>query len=431
MSQQHEPESPAAAFSLVDKADWNQRLIRAPSKDPEKLGPILPVLENLVAILANDERWEGVIARDMFSDTIVKRQPPPTYVSELGEWMDEDDHRLEFWLADTYSLRRIPSNDLMKAVFIVADKNRFHEVRDFLATLTWDGKPRLKDWLTAFLGAEQSEYHELVAVKYLVQAVARIYKPGIKADYVIILEGAQGIGKSSTFRILFDPWFTDAAFDLGDTQEAGQIIRGMWGVELPELDSMRRADHATAKAFFSRDRDRYRNPYGRKPVTVLRQQVFGGSVNHFNYMTDDTGNRRYWPVRVAMKWAIDLDGLKAARDQLLAEAVAEYKKGTPWHVRAQEKQLFDEAQEERYQGDAYETRIRSYLERPNEVDGPLQQVKMNELLGRALGLDTSKWTRAEQTRVGNIMLQRLCWTQERETVGTRERYYARPAQVTQ
>lgn len=428
MAQQHDTSHAAAAFTVVDKADWNRRLIRGASRDPEKPGPILPVLENLVSILSFDEHWCGVIGLDEFSGQIVKRKLPPTYISELGEWLDEDDHRLEYWLAEHYGIRRIPSHDLQKAVFLTADRNRFHEVRDFLEGLEWAGKPMLKDWLTAFLGAEQSEYHEAVAVKFLVQAVARIYEPGCKGDYVIILEGAQGVGKSSALRVMFDPWFTDAAFDLRDPQEAGQIIRGMWGVELAELDSMRKAEHDTAKAFFSRDRDRYRNPYGRKPMTVKRQQVFGGSANHFTYMTDDTGNRRYWPVRVAVKWGIDLKGLAQARDQLLAEAVREYKAGTVWHVRAAEKPMFDDAQEQRYQGDAYETRIRAYLDEVSP-DGRRDRVTVAEVLAKALHLDTSKWTRAEQTRVGNIMTHRLQWSQERESTGARERYYARPPEA--
>ena len=243
---------------------------------------------------------------------------------------------------------------------------------------------------------------------------------------MLILESPQqGTFKSSALAVLFDPWFTDASFDLKNAQEAGQIIRGMWCIELAELDGFYRAESATAKAFFSRARDRYRNPYGRKPVNVPRQQVFTGTGNHSTYFTDETGNRRYWPVRVGVLFDLDLKGLAEFRDQLMAEAVARYKAGEVWWVRASERALFDEAQEQRYVGDAYESKIRAWLSDPTP-EGLLKEVTIARLLGQALGLDTAKWTRAEQMRVGRIM-QRIGWERQRESGGERQWRYVRPA----
>ena len=434
MPKQHKKSPAAAAFELVDKADWFKRLARKRNSDGSD-GPILSVLDNLVAILANDERWAGVIAYDDFSGTIMKRKLPPTQMAAEGEWLDEDDHRTEFWFAQTYGIRRISAGDLQKAVFLVADLNRYHQVRDWLETLVWDQCRRADYWLSAYLGARQTiakpsgepGYVEKTAAKFLLQAVARVYKPGCKAENVLIIESPrQGTLKSSALEVLFQPWFTDAAFDLKNPAEAGQIMRGQWCCELAELDGFYRAESTTAKSFFSRSRDIYRPPYGRKPVKLPRQQVFCGTVNHSEYFTDSTGNRRYWPVRVAVEIDIDLDGLGAVREQLLAEAVVRFKAGEVWYVRASERALFDEAQEQRYVGDAFESRIRHWLNEPDAGGVKPDQVSIAVLLGQALGLDTAKWTRAEQMRVGRIM-QRIGWERQRESGGERQWRYVRPA----
>lgn len=407
----------ARDFRLVDAKDWVCRLARS-----EK-GALLPVLDNVVSILLHDERWQGVIAYDEFAGVVRKLKAPPMERAEAGEWMDIDDARLEHWLAEHYSLRRLPADALQKAVLLAADANRYHDVRNYLEALRWDGVPRLSAWIWAYLGAEKSEYVEKVAAKWMIGAVARVYRPGCKMDNVLILEGPQDAGKSSALKILFDPWFTDAAFEIGST-DGYQIMRGMWCVELAELDGFNRADSSRAKAFFTRVNDRYRNPYGRKPVNVPRQGVFAGSVNHATYLKDDTGNRRYWPVSIGV---IGLDDLRQDRDQLWAEAVAMYRQGVEWWVRASERTIYEREQDSRYIGDAYETRIREWLDTPSELSGTRpDHITVAEIMAGALHLDTSKWTLAEQQRVGRIMA-RIGWPRKRSGArNSREYVYVRP-----
>lgn len=373
---------------------------------------VLSTVDNVVTILRLDPDWDQCVAYNEFSGVVVKRRKPPFDNAETGDWTDLDDARLELWLARAYGLRKLPESALQRGVMLAADSNRFHEVRDYLEGLRWDGTPRLKWWLHAYLGAEQDikaaepDYTQLAGIKYLVGAVARILrapKPE-KVDNVLILEGPQGAGKSTALKILFDPWFTDASFEIGST-DGYQIIRGMWGVELAELDGFNRAESSRSKGFFSRMVDRYRNPYGRKPVNVVRQCVFSGSVNHATYLKDDSGNRRYLPVRVGR---IDLDELAKDRDQLWAEAVHEYRQGTVWWVRAQEAALFEEAQDERYIGDAYKEKILAWLDDP-DAGGKKLEVRTSQILGGALGLEVAKWTLAEQQRVGRIMAQLTGW----------------------
>jgi len=411
----------ARTLALVDKPEWLRRCAYS-----EK-GLLLASLDNLVAILANDTRWAGVIAYDEFSGQVMKLQVPPYDNAEAGEWTDLDDVRLEYWLASNYGLRGIRGDTLMKGVLLTADAHRFHAVRDYLQGLTWDGTPRLRDMLNAWFGAGKTDYNAAVSLKWMVGAVARVMRPGCKMDNVMILEGEQGILKSTALKVLFDPWFTDAAFEIGST-DGYQIMRGMWCVELAELDGFNRAEASKSKGFFSRMRDRYRNPYGRKPVDVPRQGVFAGSVNHGTYLKDDTGNRRYWPVKVG---GLSIDELRNDRDQLWAEALHEYNQGTEWWARASDKSMFEEQQEERYQGDAWETRIKQWLAAPPNEGGVLvDAVTLADVLRGALALDPSKWSQPEQQRAGRIMA-RIGWTRIRQKRGRREWFYVRPGSEAQ
>jgi predicted P-loop ATPase len=422
LSQANETTHAGNVFSIVDKTDWEQRLAYSDK------GVLLPVLDNVVSILRNDTRWAGVIGFDEMGGRVMKLKPPPFERGERGEWLDIDDARLEHWLAVTYQLRRLSSDALSKAVLLVADDCRYHEVRDYLQELKWDGEPRIGRWLFAYLGAEPTPYAEAVGAKWLVGAVARAMRPGCKMDNVLILEGLQGVGKSTALKLLFQPWFTDAAFEIGST-DGYQIMRGMWGVELAELDSFGRAEASRSKAFFTRSEDKYRNPYGRKPVTIQRTCVFAGSVNHSTYFSDDTGNRRYWPVKVAAgKGVMQLDDLAKDRDQLWAEALHQFNAGFEFWVRASEQALYEGEQEARAFGDAYEARIKRWLANPNETDGPINVVRLDQIMHRALGMEPAKMTPAEQRRVGRIMAA-IGWEREREAAGDRLWHYVRPGKT--
>lgn len=420
MAKGNETSRAAEKFQTIDRTDWSARLARH-----EKTDQPLPVLDNVVSILRNDERWAGVIAFDEMGGRVMKLKPPPFERGEAGEWMDIDDARLEHWLAVTYQLRRLSSDAISKGVLLAADEHRYHEVRDYLEGLAWDKSPRLQRWLFSYLGAEPSEYAEAIGSKWMVGAVARAMQPGCKMDNVLILEGAQGLGKSAALKVLFHPWFTDAAFEIGST-DGYQIMRGMWCIELAELDSFGRAEASRSKAFFTRAEDRYRNPYGKKPVTIQRTCVFGGSVNHSTYFKDDTGNRRYWPIKVADgKGVMQLDDLARDRDQLWAEAFQLYKDGFPWWVRASEQSLYEGEQDARALGDAYESRIKRFLQEPKEGADSLNFVRLDQIMQGALHMEPAKMTLSEQQRVGRLMAK-LEWKREREAREPRDYYYCRP-----
>ena len=219
-------------------------------------------------------------------------------------------------------------------------------------------------------------------------------RPGCKADYMLILEGyLQGEGKSKACKILADDWFSDDLPDL-HSKDASQHLRGRWLIEISELESMSRADTNTLKAFVSRCEERYRPPYGRHEVNEPRQCVFVGTTNNDDYLKDETGGRRFWPVKCG---ELDLDGLARDRDMLFAEAMVLFNKGVPWWPeRDFEVATIKPHQTARYQGDAWERTVKEYV-----GDGRAD-VTVAECAVMALGIELGRLSASDQLRITKI-----------------------------
>lgn len=391
---------------------------------------------NVITALSLDAAFAGALMFDEFSqEIIVARALPwdPAGTSHPRPWGDADDVRCAEWL-QRHEIN-VPPVVVGRSVVAVSRNIRIHPVRDYLETLAWDGTHRLDTWAVAYLGAEDTPLHRSVGALWMISAVARIMQPGCKADHMLILEGPQGIRKSTALKVLAsEPWFTDELAELG-SKDAAQQMRGIWIIEMAELDAIGQADVSRIKAFLSRTTDRYRPPYERYVVTVPRQCVFAGTVNPDTYLRDETGNRRFWPLRCG---DIDLDGLRRDRDQLWAEAVARYHAGAPWWI--EDRTLVAEAsaaQEARYQGDAWDARIERWLiseRKPVNVGvghvedwqerfvpraKPLVDVSVGEVLEQALGIEAAKWTRADQMRIGNYFKAKK-WERYRTSGSARE-----------
>jgi putative DNA primase/helicase len=418
---------------------------------------VKPTVHNAVLYLTHHKAWDGVLGYDTFSETVVKLKAPPFGgVGEKGEWTVLDDHRLLLWFS-----RRIgePSSEsIEKAVQLAAHRNEINPLRARLEGLAWDKQPRLATWLSTYLGvnvdglreqlaiAERSSrqdpdaiatlkaeidrtsrYVELVGIKWMVAAVARVFEPGCRVDYMLILEGEQGVKKSTTIEILGGEWYTDARLNFAD-KDSLLIVQGRWIIEMAELEGMNKAETSETKKFLTQHIDLFRPPYGRKLVKYPRRCVFAGTVNLDAYLKDDSGNRRFWPVRVT---AIDADALRRDVDQLWAEAVNLYRAGTPWWVLPDERHLFAEQQEQRFAVDAWEDTIIDYLDGRGEFELQgagtlLKRITIPDLMQKALKLDKSRWDRQAQLRVVGV-LRRHGWVRRRETTGSRAWYYERPA----
>lgn len=365
-------------------------------------GSLIAHMQNVELILGNDERWAGVIAFSAFSSKIVKLRTPP-YGGGTGDWGDIDDIRVMKWLAQQYNLR-VKASSVIEAVSVVAHDHSFHPVGNYLNKLEWDRVPRLDTWLNTVMGVAQSGYSAKVGKRWMISAVARVMRPGCKADSVMIFEGGQGEGKSTAMSILGGDWFMDTPFALGD-KDGFQAIRGKWIIELGELDSFNKAESTKAKQFFSASTDTYRESYGRRTNDVPRQCVFVGTTNQDEYLKDATGNRRYWPVACTK---VDLEQLREIRDQLWAEAMFCYEAGEIWWVNRDETAMFSEAQDERFVVDEWEGPILNWLEE-SQIG---ETTSGSEVLASALKLDFGHWGKPEQMRVGAIM-HRLGWRRVR------------------
>jgi predicted P-loop ATPase len=371
---------------------------------------------NVIIALTSDVAFAGVLAFDDFSQEIVVRQPLP-WDTATGPfprpWEDADDVRTAEWL----QLRGVNVAPLVvgRAVGAVAREYRIHPVRDWLEHLRWDGTPRIETWTSTYLGAAPTAFHHTVGALWLISAVARIFRPGVKADHMLILEGPQGARKSTAIKVLAgEDWFTDELPELG-SKDSAIHMQGVWIVEIAELDAIGRAEVSRIKAFLTRTTDRFRPPYGRYTVEVPRQCVFAGTVNPDTYLRDETGNRRFWPLRCG---TIDIAALARDRDQLWAEAVHRFREGAIWWI--DDPTLLAEAREEqdrRYQSDAWDDLIEHWLthEIRTVSDGfpdygnsrnesvprpkPLSDVSVGEILEEAIGLEPARWTRGDQMRV--------------------------------
>ncbi len=397
-------------------SDWRDALLWKHDKDGERIGLRREGL-NAARILSHDRRWGGVLAYDAAAQMPVFTKAPP-FPQDYGGTdrdypcglQDDDYLRISYWLAERWALS-LNTEPIAGAVLVAAKHHQRHPLQDYLNGLSWDGTERLATWLRSYLGAQpfgqQSDrYLSLVGRWWMISAVARAYSPGCKADHVLVLEGAEGLGKSRCLAILGGEGYADTQVSIGD-KDAYLHIRGKWIVELAELDSLMRTESSASKAFFSSSVDRYRAPYARTMAEVPRTCVFAGTVNHSDYIRDASGGRRYWPVLCT---AIDQQRLIEDRDQLWAEAVDLFKKKVGWWPTDNEQRaLLREEQEARQVDDPWEELIQNWLLGKAEVT-PAQ------ILSDAIGLSVEKQDRRAQTRVG-MMMQRIGWIRHRDRRG--------------
>jgi putative DNA primase/helicase len=400
--------------------EWRRLLLR---KDDR----VIDCRENIYLMLKHHPAWAGVVRANTFARKIVKLRPPPWQINggfrPGEEWVDDDNLRLGLWLAQQERLLVRAADNLGLAAGWAAREATWHPVLEYLERLAWDGVPRIDDWLTDFLGCRKNEYTVRAGRYFLIGMVARIFEPGCILRSMPILEGPQFQGKSSALRILGGEWYGDTTLDL-QSKDVYQVIHGCWIYEIAELDAFNRADSTRIKAFISSLKDRFRAPYDRDPADHLRQTVFAGTTNQDEYFKDQTGNTRYWPWQTQAVEAINLDGLAASRDQLIAEAVVAYRAGQRWHpTREEQQRLFEPEQESREIMDPWEKLICDWLRARVSP-----RVTTNEILFECLKIEPGKVdsTRQMSTRVG-IAVKRLGWHKKRETEGGRGYYYLRPA----
>lgn len=381
-----------------------------------KNGNVVACHLNIYEILRCDERWQGVLAFNEFSYTVTKLKPPPYPIGKAGEWDDNDDVQTSMWLTKEYQFSPKPLQ-VREAAEALAHANGFHPVRNYLDSLEWDGTERLDCWITEYIGAPLTPYTMRVARWFLMGMVARVMEPGVKFDCCLVLEGTQGRRKSSMLRVLAGEWFGDTDLDLNN-KDSMNTIRGKWLYEFAELGSLARSEATRQKSFLSRQVDIFRPPFGRGDLRSPRQLVFGGSTNDWAWNKDDTGGRRFWPIECLKD--IDCDGLQAVRDQLFAEAYAQYKAGKRyWPTSEEQRRIFDPEQIKRHQTDGYIDILEGFLA------GKIDLFPMTEA-AEFLKIDPARLSRDIQTRIGKALTALGCERVERRTSSIARFWYRPP-----
>ncbi|CAJ0879373.1 hypothetical protein AMST5_03054 [freshwater sediment metagenome] len=302
----------------------------------------------------------------------------------------------------------------------------FNPVVDYLQGLHWNHAPRLDTWLIDYAGAEDTPLNRAIGRKFLIGMVRRVLHPGCKFDTALILEGPQGIGKSTLATVLAGESenFSDTDPTHLNSKEQMELVRGKWVVELPELSGMRRADVSALKAFMSRTTDRGRPAYGRAVIDQPRTCVFVGTVNDKSYLQDDTGNRRFWPVEV---FKIDLLGLRNARDQLFAEAAKAVAEGESAALPSALWEAATEQQEMRRTEDPWAETLAAMPGKTITHNGLPELFIPNVEIWAALQVSADKRTSGMAGRIGKIM-GALGWERARIKLGgNAERGFTRPA----
>lgn len=388
-------DSPKADFKPLDKPEVTTEVL---NWDFDKAGKLKKTLANMVNLMKHPAHGVSqIIKYNELAQQIEFTAKPPwgDDYSQNRAWTDNDSILAKYFYSKQFGFE-LPTFMVGEASHIVGKLKAFHPVRDWLTALKWDGRPRLDNWLHDYCGVHNTKYARAAGRKTLTAAVARVYQPGIKWDYMLILEGQQRIGKSTVVSILGGEWYGDITLD-PSSKDTIQAMLGKWILEISEMECTRKAETNALKAFVSRASDRIRMPYGRITQDYPRQSIFIGTVNPevSGYLKDTTGNTRYWPVKVNR---IDMVGLRKAREQLFAEAVVKYRAGEPLYLQGEEITASVAEQASRETDDPWLNWIAEYVR-----DRPYQPISVEDVWTFAFGGERKTLSRRELTRITNCL----------------------------
>lgn len=351
--------------------------------------------DNIVRILTGWEAFRDLVWYDEFYQRYLTRWNS----RDTREWSDMDDINLTVLLQREFGLLRISQETVSAGVRCRGYQIKRHEPRDWLASLKWDGKSRIDTFFAEYLGAKKSGYSSAVSRNFWIGMVARLYRPGCQLDNMVILEGRQGIYKSKALEAIGGKWYMEAAEEI-TSKDFFVALAGKLIVEIADLDSFSRADTNRIKKVITCRTDRYRQPYGRATQDHPRQSIFVGTTNEQHYLRDSTGARRFWPITCGR---IELDRIRADREQLFAEAVSRYLTNEDWYKVPHDETVHE--QDLRRDYDEWENLVQEYVVGKSEIS-------LTDFTA-SIGMDKAKIDKTTQMRLG-IILRRMGW--ERRTV---------------
>jgi predicted P-loop ATPase len=347
-----------------ETSEWMTKLQVSP-----QTGVIAKTVDNILIIMNCDPLLKGKIIYDDFSNAVLLTGNVPwDTVESPRRWNDTDDAGLRHYLEKTYAITG--KDKIYDGCALAAKQHTINEVKEYLKSLVWDGEKRLDTLFIDFLGAADTPYTRACTRKSFVAAVARAMIPGCKYDIMTILNGAQGIGKSTVLRLMGRRWYSDSltAFE---GKEASEMLQGVWINEIGELSGMNRAELNSVKQFLSKVEDIYREPFGRRTKAFPRKCVFFGTTNDTEYLRDRTGNRRFWPIDCSVNVpskSVFTDLLEPIVDQMWAEAVVYWQLGEKLYLEGKMVERAVKEQEAHLETSTKEGIIKEFVSRsvPND-----------------------------------------------------------------
>ncbi|MFA5638382.1 MAG: virulence-associated E family protein [Anaerovoracaceae bacterium] len=404
-----------AEDDFSDADDWQNRL------ELEKNGKVKDTLTNISTILRFDPELQSIVFNQFKSLIDVIGELPWPQVKP--GWSDTDLACAKLYFERTYGIWS-PAKFKDALLGVASVERLYHPVKDYLSTLEWDGVERLDTLLIDYLGADDTPYVRAVTRKTMVAAVARIYQPGVKFDSILVLNGAQGIGKSTLFSRLGRQWYSDS-LSISDMKDktAPEKLQGYWILELGELAGIKKMDVETVKSFITRTDDKYRQSYGISVESHPRSCIIVGTTNSDGgFLRDITGNRRFWPVRVmghGKYHAWDLTEI----DQIWAEAIEAWSAGEDLFLKGS---LAEEAvtwQRDAMEGDDREGLVAEYLDAllPEGWDKMDLYERRNFLNGGEFGGENHRGIQ-QRNQVCIMEIWCECFCKNRETIRKSDSY---------
>lgn len=387
--------SPQLDFDIPDVPEHVKKL---PAFIRDKQGNVLSRLSNVLLFMElKGNPIEGLLRYNLFTRSIEFKSRAPWHYTEVLSWSDEDAIHFRAWLSDAQKVEVNPSV-VHEAALLISMRYAYHPVKDYLESLKWDGVKRLGNWISTYCDAEENIYTRAIGEKVLLGAISRIYEPGEKFDYVLIIEGPQGVGKSTLVNILGKYWYGDIIID-PHNKDTVDALKGKWIIEISEMECTKREVNAL-KSFITRRSDRVRPAYARNTMDYPRQCVFVGTINPEHgkgYLKDTTGNRRFWPVYVKN---VDFQRFRKDIDQIWAEALHVFKTGkyTLYLDSKELEQFAERVVSERFEADPFEDVIGNYL-----YETKLDIITSQEIVQDCLMMPISKFDKFLSGRIACAM----------------------------
>ncbi len=401
-----------------------------------KMGELENTLQNITLILENDPLFSFFAHNDLARMTELIKKAPWSRPTTSKFWVDHDMNQLCCLLEKLYG--KFTDSNVLKAFDKVSVDRHFHPIRDYLNSLPeWDGECRVENLFIKYMKAEDTPYIRTVTRKSFIAMVARMMKPGVKFDSIPVLDGAQGIGKSTIIRDLIGEDYYSDSLSLTDMSDktGAEKLQGFWCVEIGELAGMKKADIEKVKAFITSQIDNYRPSYGRTVESHPRQAVVIATVNGENgYLRDVTGNRRFWIIKLGQtekkrKWKFD----KYFRDQFWAEAKHYYELGEKLYLEDDMQIAAENEQRKAMEKDPRLGLVNDYLNKllPEKWDdmnlydrrnflhgdelapkGTIKRIAVSriEIYSECLGNEPSRMTSKDSFEISSMLMQLQDWT---------------------